>query len=120
MAETNSIQFVVPRDEAPSYLRRLSRRTLYLRLLDGEFILFCFETGQCAHHTSELLSDKRVIVSDTQAFVEVLRKAMVEVGGASVPRWGRVLIFHCLRFASDSPSRTETYSFYEMWKSLGR
>ena len=118
MINNGDLQFVVRQEEKPSYLRRLFRRTLYLRLLDGEFILWCFETGRATRHTSDLLRDPRVIISDTQAFANTLLKAMNEVGVDSVPFRRRILILHSLRFPSEI-APTEKYALHEMWKNLG-
>ena len=119
MIDNSNPLFVVPRNEEPSHLRRVFRRTLYLRLLDGEFILWCFETGRMARHASDLLRHQRVIISDTQAFGNDLLKAMNEVGVGSVPGRRRLLILHCLRFLPSRITPTEQHALYEMWRSLG-
>ena len=118
MTNNSNPQFVVPQEKKPSYLRRLFRRTLYLRLLDGEFILWCFETGRTTRRTSDFLRDPRVVVSDTQAFANDLLKAMNDVGVGSIPGRRRILILHSLRFPGEI-APTEKYALHEMWKNLG-
>ncbi len=120
MSENTNPQFVVPGEEAPSCFRRLFRRTLYLRLLDGEFVMWCYETGLTARHASDELRHQRVIVSDTQAFSIQILKAMNEVGVGSVPGRSRMLILHNFRFHPDAISPTEKYALYEMWKNYSR
>lgn len=119
MSGNDNSHFVVSREEEPSGLRRIFRRTLYLRLLDGEFILWCFETGRTARHSSDLLRDERVVISDTQAFKAELLRAMEEVGVGSVPGRRRLLILHCLRDLPGGLTPTETYALQEMWRHLG-
>ena len=119
MSVDNNSSFLVPREAEPSRLRRMFRRTLYLRLLDGEFILWCFETGRTARHSSELLRHERVVISDTQAFKDALLNAMNEVGVGSVPGRRRVLLLHSLRSLPGGLSPTEKYALYEMWRRLG-
>jgi len=120
MIEDDSTQFVIPQEKEPSYLRRLFRRTLYLRLLDGEFILWCFETGRMIRRASDLLRQQRIVVSDTQAFAKELLEAMNDVGVGSTPFCRRLLVLHCLRQEQYDLTETEKYALYEMWKKFGR
>ena len=113
-------QFVIPGNQRPSFLRRIFRRTLYLRLLDGEFLLWCFETDQATQHSSDFLRQQRVVVSDTEVFAKELQKAMNEIGVGSVPFCKRFLVLHSLRFHASELAETEKYALYEMWRKFGR
>lgn len=112
-------QFVIPREEQPSAMRRLLRRTLYLRLLDGEFLLWCFETVRSYREHTDLLSHPRVVVSDPQALSKALRKAVAEVCGSSLFRQRSVLILHCMRAFQDGLAPIETQGLYETCKRVG-
>lgn len=78
--ELDNPKFVVPRELKPSPLRRFLRRTLYLRVLNGKFILWCFETERETRMDTEILAHPRVVLSDPQSFSDVLLGAMREVG----------------------------------------
>ena len=115
----DDLQLVIPNQEQPSTLRRLFRRTLYLRLLEGEFVLWCFETGRTARQATDLLSHPRVVVSDFQALSAYLTKSIDEVSGRRFFILRTVLIVHCLRKLEGGITPAENITLYETCKRLG-
>ena len=111
-------KFVIPRELQPSALRRFLRRTLYLRLLDGQFILWCFETNCLCQKASALLSHPRVAVSDPQAFADVLQVAMRDVGTSRF-FLHPILIVHCLREFDGALTPLEIQALFHVSRRLG-
>ena len=111
--------FVIPRELQPSALRRFMRRTLYLRLLDGQFIMWCFETNRLCRKRSELLSHPRVAVADPQAFAGVLQGAMRDVGMSRLFRRHTILILHCLKGLGGALTPLETQALFQVSRRLG-
>lgn len=109
----------VPREQQPSGLRRLFRRTLYLRLLDGQFILWCYETGSLTRQESDLLAHPRVVVSDPQAFLPLLQRAARAVGVRRLFPPQRILLLHCLRQLTGDLTPLEKQALVEISKRLG-
>lgn len=100
-------------------IRRLLRRTLYLRLLEGEFVLWCFETGRTSRQNTDSLSHPRVVVSDFQALSTYLAKAIDEVCVRRFFILRRVMIVHCLRKLDGGITPAENITLYETCKRLG-
>lgn len=112
-------EFEVPRELKPSPLRRFLRRTLYLRILDGSFVMWCFETERESRRNTDLLAHPRVVLSDPQAFSALLQEAMREVGVSRLFRQQTILILHCLRDFDGDLTPLETQACFETSRRVG-
>lgn len=117
--EKTDATFVIPEALQPSALRRFARRTLFLRLLDGRFVLWCFETNRTSQKTAACLSHARVAVSDPAALEDALRDAMQEVGVNRLFHPKTILILDCHRGFNDPLTPLEKQALSRLGHRLG-
>ncbi len=109
-----SLKLSIPDELCPSLWRMLFRRTLYLRILDGSFILWCYETNRQIQKETDLLDHPRIAVTDQRSFVRILIQAMKEVGVRRFSFKQMILIVHSFRSFDDDLTPLEKQAFDEI------